>query len=114
MDIDRRAFGVAVANPVLRRRKILARAIGHKGFKKTVRVELLRGNCRRRVVKHHACFGRPGEEETNGAAALRRMRPEKREGIGVLPAEKRFHLDRKSTRLNSSHSQISYAVFCLK
>src|SRR5438270_10130440 len=25
-----------------------------------------------------------------------------------------FFLDRKSTRLNSSHSQISYAVFCLK
>src|SRR2546427_3512489 len=24
------------------------------------------------------------------------------------------HVDRKSTRLNSSHSQISYAVFCLK
>src|SRR5688572_31222242 len=26
----------------------------------------------------------------------------------------RFLEDRKSTRLNSSHSQISYAVFCLK
>src|SRR2546427_2991780 len=26
----------------------------------------------------------------------------------------RFKEDRKSTRLNSSHSQISYAVFCLK
>src|SRR2546430_15701732 len=26
----------------------------------------------------------------------------------------RNRLDRKSTRLNSSHSQISYAVFCLK
>src|SRR2546430_1219176 len=26
----------------------------------------------------------------------------------------RSHGDRKSTRLNSSHSQISYAVFCLK
>src|SRR5688572_30894958 len=26
----------------------------------------------------------------------------------------RLGLDRKSTRLNSSHSQISYAVFCLK
>src|SRR5688572_19012537 len=26
----------------------------------------------------------------------------------------RVRLDRKSTRLNSSHSQISYAVFCLK
>src|SRR2546430_12535217 len=25
-----------------------------------------------------------------------------------------LHADRKSTRLNSSHSQISYAVFCLK
>src|SRR5256886_7525692 len=25
-----------------------------------------------------------------------------------------YALDRKSTRLNSSHSQISYAVFCLK
>src|SRR2546427_7340714 len=25
-----------------------------------------------------------------------------------------FVIDRKSTRLNSSHSQISYAVFCLK
>src|SRR2546427_7605762 len=25
-----------------------------------------------------------------------------------------FRGDRKSTRLNSSHSQISYAVFCLK
>src|SRR5256886_9146353 len=29
--------------------------------------------------------------------------------IGVIPKS-----DRKSTRLNSSHSQISYAVFCLK
>src|SRR5688572_15643996 len=29
--------------------------------------------------------------------------------LGVVAAE-----DRKSTRLNSSHSQISYAVFCLK
>src|SRR2546430_12004127 len=32
-------------------------------------------------------------------------------------AEQRHHahaLDRKSTRLNSSYSQISYAVFCLK
>src|SRR5256886_10087406 len=27
---------------------------------------------------------------------------------------KKLDRDRKSTRLNSSHSQISYAVFCLK
>src|SRR2546430_17687476 len=35
----------------------------------------------------------------------------------VLPAPlnpNRAQGDRKSTRLNSSHSQISYAVFCLK
>src|SRR2546430_4018573 len=31
--------------------------------------------------------------------------------IGSLPEPPE---DRKSTRLNSSHSQISYAVFCLK
>src|SRR2546430_6674563 len=31
--------------------------------------------------------------------------------LGYAPGRKR---DRKSTRLNSSHSQISYAVFCLK
>src|SRR2546430_8463588 len=30
------------------------------------------------------------------------------------PAERSATIDRKSTRLNSSHSQISYAVFCLK
>src|SRR2546427_6670080 len=31
-----------------------------------------------------------------------------------LRCERSPTLDRKSTRLNSSHSQISYAVFCLK
>src|SRR2546427_6519887 len=30
------------------------------------------------------------------------------------PRRRALPLDRKSTRLNSSHSQISYAVFCLK
>src|SRR2546430_4147378 len=37
-------------------------------------------------------------------------------GIPARPGEQGFRCrrDRKSTRLNSSHSQISYAVFCLK
>src|SRR2546427_3407762 len=35
-------------------------------------------------------------------------RPERQGQVATL------HGDRKSTRLNSSHSQISYAVFCLK
>src|SRR2546427_7299406 len=34
--------------------------------------------------------------------------------ISVLGFAYLFWEDRKSTRLNSSHSQISYAVFCLK
>src|SRR2546427_7366107 len=38
-------------------------------------------------------------------------RAQKEPGLSALDLES---LDRKSTRLNSSHSQISYAVFCLK
>src|SRR2546427_6017279 len=34
-------------------------------------------------------------------------------GLTVFGVARSFE-DRKSTRLNSSHSQISYAVFCLK
>src|SRR5690606_40660150 len=32
----------------------------------------------------------------------------------IFPRKNRYVLDRKSTRLNSSHVKISYAVFCLK
>src|SRR5688572_32510204 len=35
-------------------------------------------------------------------------------GLKQLVGRSAESLDRKSTRLNSSHSQISYAVFCLK
>src|SRR2546427_4676929 len=35
-------------------------------------------------------------------------------GSGGRQPRQRREEDRKSTRLNSSHSQISYAVFCLK
>src|SRR2546430_13456348 len=34
--------------------------------------------------------------------------------VYMMSNRSRVVLDRKSTRLNSSHSQISYAVFCLK
>src|SRR2546430_12639063 len=37
-----------------------------------------------------------------------------RQVLQALPGEGVSGIDRKSTRLNSSHSQISYAVFCLK
>src|SRR3712207_7322401 len=36
-------------------------------------------------------------------------------GASALPVVRNVgHQDRKSTRLNSSHANISYAVFCLK
>src|SRR6266567_6392010 len=44
---------------------------------------------------------RPGPWRTGGWRSSTRLTP--------VPGQ-----DRKSTRLNSSHSQISYAVFCLK
>src|SRR5690348_17432648 len=37
-----------------------------------------------------------------------------RTGFGALWSKPDEYLDRKSTRLNSSHPSISYAVFCLK
>src|SRR2546427_8156366 len=56
----------------------------------------------------------------SGWRPTRPSKPGPDPGSGVLPAsaERRHSTsrsrDRKSTRLNSSHSQISYAVFCLK
>src|SRR2546430_12600787 len=35
-----------------------------------------------------------------------------RQGTTIFVVEQNANIDRKSTRLNSSHSQISYAVFC--
>src|SRR5258708_19299129 len=37
-----------------------------------------------------------------------------RRPIDKIAAQLRLEVDRKSTRLNSSHQIISYAVFCLK
>src|SRR2546430_5892458 len=48
----------------------------------------------------------PGQPAADAAAGRLHRRPA---GAGVPDVG-----DRKSTRLNSSHSQISYAVFCLK
>src|SRR3712207_7348358 len=45
--------------------------------------------------------------------SLARVRPGARSSESFLTPPSR-HPDRKSTRLNSSHANISYAVFCLK
>src|SRR2546427_7897801 len=51
--------------------------------------------------------GGPGFLPDRGDGSAGSRRP-----VRARPAQGRS--DRKSTRLNSSHSQISYAVFCLK
>src|SRR3712207_7269135 len=53
-----------------------------------------------------------GDQQGQGGADLqaRRLRHRRRRDGGGAGAER----DRKSTRLNSSHANISYAVFCLK
>src|SRR3712207_7789084 len=56
-----------------------------------------------------ACF----EPALAGAGGLRRVYPDL-PGTGRTPATETVGRDRKSTRLNSSHANISYAVFCLK
>src|SRR2546430_16851906 len=52
----------------------------------------------------------PADRNPAGLDCLREGGPRPR----AVPAPPCPAQDRKSTRLNSSHSQISYAVFCLK
>src|SRR3712207_7060375 len=50
-----------------------------------------------------------------GAGAARAPAPRPPRGVDrAVPQRDGRALDRKSTRLNSSHANISYAVFCLK
>src|SRR3712207_8290751 len=53
-----------------------------------------------------------GLDPTSRAALWREVRALNAEGTTVFLTTQ--YLDRKSTRLNSSHANISYAVFCLK
>src|SRR2546430_12076965 len=61
---------------------------------------------------------RSGGARRRGAIRPHRHLGERRHGVRLLAGPphhpRRVPPDRKSTRLNSSHSQISYAVFCLK
>src|SRR3712207_7938681 len=71
----------------------------------------------RSPLRVHRSAG-PGQRGTPGAGPLGSVprRPAHRLGgarEGAL-ATGRHPRDRKSTRLNSSHANISYAVFCLK
>src|SRR3712207_8626121 len=57
---------------------------------------------------------RGGAHAPAHAAAPARLRPRTPAALPLRGVAPRVAQDRKSTRLNSSHANISYAVFCLK
>src|SRR5207247_7218387 len=58
---------------------------------------------------------RVGSNLTGERAFIEGHAPDHTERLGACERQQRsFRRDRKSTRLNSSHEWISYAVFCLK
>src|SRR2546430_8729844 len=62
---------------------------------------------------HHAAVG-AGDIRVDEARQYRRVSRQLDARPDPRSPRNTSILDRKSTRLNSSHSQISYAVFCLK
>src|SRR2546427_9437282 len=60
---------------------------------------------------HGGCGRRRVQRTEHEVTGLRRLDGD---SDGFQVAHLAHQQDRKSTRLNSSHSQISYAVFCLK
>src|SRR5688500_20044139 len=72
---------------------------------------------RDRLALHSLPTRRSSDLREERAAAVCRSWPEARRRPGTrfdTGGRARFPQDRKSTRLNSSHLVISYAVFCLK
>src|SRR5438034_7483667 len=64
-------------------------------------------------MRQCAFCGKRIAEHLNQCPFCREMVPQVRLSRSSSVAG-RQHIDRKSTRLNSSHTVISYAVFCLK
>src|SRR3712207_7754878 len=60
------------------------------------------------------CPGRPGRSLTGPHHSLPRLAVERLKEVPRTLVLLVNQVDRKSTRLNSSHANISYAVFCLK
>src|SRR3712207_7523297 len=67
------------------------------------------GQVRELSARPRAFFVESVEADGRGAVHLGAQAPAAESGLLRLAAS-----DRKSTRLNSSHANISYAVFCLK
>src|SRR3712207_7492432 len=68
----------------------------------------------RSAPRHGRGLGLLGEPPEHLLPELRRVPHERRARGHAQRDDHILRLDRKSTRLNSSHANISYAVFCLK
>src|SRR5690242_21045275 len=80
-------------------------------FRSPEHSQFIQGN---RVPQGEGTDGETAQRGDMGAGAEGRAEVAA-EGADIGPlADHRLELDRKSTRLNSSHMSISYAVFCLK
>src|SRR3712207_7527156 len=81
---------------------------------------MIRRPPRSTLFPYTTLFRSPGRRGHQPPGALPPDRPGDRQVPAGLtshrdgPRDHRVRLDRKSTRLNSSHANISYAVFCLK
>src|SRR2546430_13576497 len=67
-----------------------------------------------KTLKRDLELGKALPAPTKTRLLLKRVTPAARAAGIDYEKELNESQDRKSTRLNSSHSQISYAVFCLK
>src|SRR3712207_8298060 len=68
-----------------------------------------------RALERLGLLGRVRQERTLLQVAVGQLqRGIRRLGPFLAAGDERRQQDRKSTRLNSSHANISYAVFCLK
>src|SRR3712207_8649498 len=80
---------------------------------------MIRRPPRSTLFPYTTLFRSPGETRTAGARVASRLSTMRRIVVDPLLLGRSRHVgcpygDRKSTRLNSSHANISYAVFCLK
>src|ERR1039457_2295440 len=101
---------------------IYALSVSQKGENKVATPHVMREIAKERLSKRvvpeilyeatavRVCMGLPQADLRSAGIALEQEWPD-----GIVPGQvDQFLVDRKSTRLNSSHLVISYAVFCLK
>src|SRR5882757_10124481 len=89
------------------------------------KLDHLLGRCVGDLLAQHgdlaAGCGQHAGDQVEGGALAGAVRADQRDDLAgvdverdVVDGDHAAELDRKSTRLNSSHANISYAVFCLK